>query len=127
VATATELMADACEDGIFCLGDRQLLVAIAQALAESVDMTAAQLRTAACASGIACLGDRQLLIAIAEGINQGGGGGAGGASNYQGAGSPEGVQTAAVGSIYRNTTTDAIWWKNSGTGNTGWVQITGPF
>jgi hypothetical protein len=127
VATAAELRTAACTSGIACLGDRALLVAVAQALATDLDMTAAELRTAACASGIACLGERDLLIAIAEGINSGGGGGGGGTVNYSGAGSPEGVQTAAVNSVYRDTATGALWWKVSGAGNTGWEQMTGPF
>jgi len=61
-----------------------------------------------------------LLCSIATGAGGGGGG-------LQGVGSPEGVVTAAVGTMYRNTATDALWWKNSGAGNVGWVQITGPF
>lgn len=41
-----------------------------------------------------------------------------------GAGSPEGVVTAAVGSLYTNTSGGAsttLYVKESGTGNTGWV------
>lgn len=41
-----------------------------------------------------------------------------------GAGSPQGVVTAAPGSLYTNTTggsTVTLWVKESGTGNTGWV------
>ena len=45
----------------------------------------------------------------------------------QGSGSPEGVVTAAPCKIYRNADTGALWWKVSGTGNTGWEQMTGPF
>ena len=51
----------------------------------------------------------------------------GGTINHQGSGSPEGAETAEPTSLYRNTDTDAIWWKASGSGNVGWVQITGPF
>ena len=44
---------------------------------------------------------------------------------YCGAGSPEGVVTAAVGSIYTNRVQagagTTFWVKESGTGNTGWV------
>lgn len=40
---------------------------------------------------------------------------------YSGSGSPEGVQTAVVGSIYTDTATGNIWKKISGSGNTGWV------
>ncbi|MCX2689944.1 hypothetical protein OO256_05540 [Pseudomonas sp. DCB_CB] len=37
-----------------------------------------------------------------------------------GPGSPEGVETASVGSTYRSTTTGKFHTKNSGSGNTGW-------
>ena len=43
---------------------------------------------------------------------------------YAGSGSPEGAVTAAIGSIYQrsNGSTDtAVYRKESGTGNTGWV------
>lgn len=79
MATATALLEDACDTGVSCLINRDLLVVIAQALAEQVDMSANELLQAACTSGIACLQERDILIAIAEGINQGGGGGGGGA------------------------------------------------
>jgi len=42
-----------------------------------------------------------------------------------GAGSPEGVVTATVGSFYSDTTGGSLYTKNSGTGNTGWVQSNG--
>ncbi len=49
----------------------------------------------------------------------------GGTGVYSGTGSPEGVQPAAVGSIYIDIS-DAqhpvTWEKTSGTGNTGWVS-----
>jgi hypothetical protein len=48
---------------------------------------------------------------------------------YSSAGSPEGVVTAGVGSMYTNTTGSAgttLYVKESGTGNTGWVaQVDG--
>ena len=40
-----------------------------------------------------------------------------------GAGSPEGVTSASVGAIYRDTTNGWLWQKASGTGNTGWRII----
>lgn len=40
-----------------------------------------------------------------------------------GAGSPEGVTTAGVGALYRDTTNGWLWQKESGTGNTGWRII----
>lgn len=45
--------------------------------------------------------------------------------NYSGAGSPEGVVTAPVGSLYRNTTNGDVYSKTSGTGNTGWAKVGG--
>lgn len=51
----------------------------------------------------------------------GGGSGAPGAALYAGAGSPEGVITAAVGSKYTDTVTGDSYSKRTGAGNTGWV------
>lgn len=122
MATATELLEDACDSGISCLQDRDLLVAIAQALADSLGMTATELLQSACDSGIACLGNRDLMVAIAEGTNQNSGGGAGGGGEA-GAGSPEGVVAATPGTTYFNTSDDSFWVKATGTGNTGWIQL----
>lgn len=47
---------------------------------------------------------------------------------YSGTGFPEGVVTAPVGSVYRDTaaTNGAVTWvKATGTGNTGWVVVAG--
>jgi hypothetical protein len=47
-----------------------------------------------------------------------------GATWKTGAGSPEGVVTAVVGSLYTNTlggTSTTLYVKTSGIGNTGWV------
>jgi len=44
-----------------------------------------------------------------------------GASLYSGTGSPEGVVTAGIGSIYTDTATGTLYKKISGTGNTGWA------
>lgn len=41
----------------------------------------------------------------------------------QGAGSPEGVLTAAVGSLYTDTTNGVLYIKATGTGNTGWTDV----
>jgi hypothetical protein len=44
--------------------------------------------------------------------------------SYKGSGSPEGVVTAPIGSLYLNTDGGAgttLYVKESGTGNTGWV------
>jgi hypothetical protein len=45
-----------------------------------------------------------------------------------GTGSPEGAVTRAVGTVYVQTdaspASDGIWYKQTGSGNTGWVQVT---
>lgn len=41
-------------------------------------------------------------------------------SGLNGSGSPEGVVTASPGASYLDTTNHQVYWKNSGTGNTGW-------
>lgn len=79
MATAAQLLADACTSGIQCLNKKQLLVVLAQATAGSM-ATANQLLQDACASGIACLDERQLMIALAQAANANAGGGGGGAA-----------------------------------------------
>lgn len=94
MATAEELLVDACADDIADLSQTQLWVVIAEALAQQVSMTAEELLDAACEDGISSLSETQLLIAIAEGINQGGGGGGGGSDqikNYVADPNTEGV------------------------------------
>ena len=56
---------------------------------------------------------------------EGGAGQAGGVTDGVGLGSPEGVVTAPPGTPYLDLNTNNLWIKRSGTGNTGWVQITG--
>jgi hypothetical protein len=53
------------------------------------------------------------------------GGGGGGATSLSGSGSPEGVQTADVGTIYTDLDPPyALWIKTAGSGNnTGWTQF----
>lgn len=102
MATATALLEDACDTGVSCLTNREILLVIAQALAEQVDMTATELLQAACTSGIECLGERQLLVAIAEGINQGGTGG-GTIQVYTGAAPPAAPDNPALPALYYPT------------------------
>lgn len=52
-------------------------------------------------------------------------GGTGSAGSYAGSGSPEGVQTAVVGSSYWDTAGQTYFVKNIGSGNTGWVNLVG--
>lgn len=50
-------------------------------------------------------------------------GDSGGTVTYlYGAGSPEGVVTATPGRTYWDQTGDILWVKDSGSGNTGWVE-----
>ena len=44
-----------------------------------------------------------------------------GAMLKSGSGSPEGVTTASVGALYRDTTNGRLYLKRTGSGNTGWV------
>lgn len=46
-----------------------------------------------------------------------------GPSHFTGVGSPQGVITAPIGSLYfqTNATANGLWVKQTGTGNTGWV------
>lgn len=46
-----------------------------------------------------------------------------GAALYSGSGSPEGVKTANPGSLYLDQNGGPPYYKNSGTGNTGWVLM----
>lgn len=51
-------------------------------------------------------------------------GGAGGTDEViQGAGSPEGVETADPATIYWDTAGEALYWKETGSGDTGWIQL----
>jgi hypothetical protein len=121
MATAAALQADACDDKIACLGQRQLWIVIAQALATSVSMTATQLLDAACESGIACLEERNLLIAIAEGINQGGAGGGSGVVSDGVVDPVAAPANPAVTNWYTNTVAATAWvWP---AGGAAWQQI----
>lgn len=51
--------------------------------------------------------------------------GAPGGSGEAGVGSPEGVVTASPGTTYIDTSTNNLWIKVTGSGNTGWVQLIG--
>ena len=64
-----------------------------------------------------------VMITAIRGISSGGGG-TGGAGSV-GVGSPEGVVTATPGTIYFDSAGDGLWVKESGNGNTGWVQLVG--
>jgi hypothetical protein len=51
--------------------------------------------------------------------------GSGGGTNLSGSGSPEGSVVGTVGQGYVNTNNGNYWVKQTGTGNTGWVIVTG--
>jgi len=48
---------------------------------------------------------------------------AAGSGGLTGVGDPEGVVTASPGATYLNTTDDSFWVKETGTGNTGWIEL----
>lgn len=53
-----------------------------------------------------------------------GGGGSGG-TGLSGSGTPQAVVTAAVGTTYLDTASGDFWVKQTGSGNTGWLQLIG--
>lgn len=67
MATANELMIDACVSGFACLDKRELLVVTAQSY--SGGASAEALMESACANGFECLNKRELLVAIAQALN----------------------------------------------------------
>lgn len=72
----------------------------------------------------ASMGD-MMELALLDQISQNIGGGVAG-PNLFGIGSPEGVETAPVGTIYFDFTTagaPGVWVKETGVGNTGWVNF----
>lgn len=83
----------------------------------------------ACTNGFSCVDDEHgLLVIIAQVLDDwvvagGGGGAGGGGAGLIGAGDPEGVVTADPGTTYYATGTATFWVKETGTGNTGWVQL----
>lgn len=48
-----------------------------------------------------------------------------GTGNSAGTGSPEGVVTRSPGAFYLDTSTENLWYKLTGSGNTGWRQLIG--
>ncbi len=117
MATATALLTDACESGIACLTDRDLLVVLAQAVAASSGMTATELLQAACESGIACLQNRDLLVVAAQAINDGGGGGL--LEVYTGAAPPAAPDDPLSGAVFYPTSGGTLFqWD---VGSQSWV------
>lgn len=67
---------------------------------------------------------RVLEVKILNALNGGAGSGGGaGTGTFSGSGSPQGVVTAGVGATYLDTSTNQFWAKQSGSGNTGWVEL----
>lgn len=100
--SADTLLAEACDSKVACLTNRDLLVVIAQALADSAGMTANELLDAACESKIACLQERDLLIVIAQVMGDGGGGG-GDQQVYSGAAPPAAPDNPALPAVFYPT------------------------
>ena len=76
----------------------------------------------AVANGYLALSDRDLKMALLASACGGGGGGSGGAG-IVGNGSPEGVVTAPPGTTYLDSSGDHFWYKRTGVGNTGWIEL----
>ena|SRR5438105_2246392 len=66
------------------------------------------------------------LMKINRNVTTGGGGGGSGGAGIVGTGSPEGVQTAPIGTSYFDSNTNAFWYKRTGAGATGWIEVLGP-
>ncbi len=69
---------------------------------------------------------RIIEIRILNALRNGGGGGGGsgtGQSGIVGVGDPEGVVTATPGTMYEDSSTNSLWMKETGSGNTGWIQL----
>lgn len=62
-----------------------------------------------------------VMIQAIRGISAGGGGTGG--AGIVGTGSPEGAETAEPGTIYFDSAGDSLWVKESGSGDTGWIQL----
>lgn len=62
--------------------------------------------------------EQKILGAVRDNGTGGGGGG-----GLVGSGSPEGVETAEPGVTYLDVDADSFWVKESGSGNTGWLQL----
>lgn len=108
----------------YCLNNVQTLSAIVYLLAqiEGSGMTIAQILDN---SKCYCLNEEQANKAIVYLLNRimvNGSIGGGGAVLY-GSGSPEGVETADVGALYIDTDTYSFYFKQTGSGNTGWVAV----
>jgi hypothetical protein len=82
------------------------------------------LKIQACANDFFCLDkttQRAVFLQLLCNLSESGGGGGGGAT--VGSGSPEGVVTDDPGAFYWDSTNQALYIKNSGTGNTDWRQL----
>lgn len=76
------------------------------------------IQTAACESGILKIQNSTTLLQITAQLICEAAETAGGLA---GTGSPEGIQEASPGRTYVNVTDGALWVKQTGTGNTGWI------
>lgn len=83
-------------------------------------MSAQTTLNSAIAAGFDRLSSRDVMLCILQGASTGSGPGTG---TFSGTGSPEGVVTASPGSTYLQTESGSFWMKQTGTGNTGWLEI----
>lgn len=125
MASAQELLQEACDSGIACLEPGQLLQVYAQGLASTLGMNAQELISASCTSGIDCLEGDQLLKAIAEASRQiAANGGGSGCCNSDGVIDPVAAPAdPTVTNMYTNTapTPKTVWvWP---AGGAAWIQV----
>ena len=66
---------------------------------------------------------RVLEVKILNRLNAMSAGSGSGGAGVVGIGSPEGVVTAPAGTSYFDTSADSFWYKESGSGSTGWTQL----
>jgi hypothetical protein len=119
---AKTLLAQAAANGYYNLDSRNLKIALLQLLCDGGGggggggvtslngLTAAVLLAAGANITITPAGNT-LTIAASSG------------SGLSGAGSPEGVQVGSPGQTYFDTTAKGFWVKDTGVGNTGWLQL----
>ena len=84
---------------------------------QTVPASATSLTATAATENYPALSDRELYEAILVAIQAGGGGG------LSGSGTPQGVLSASPGATYLDTSTGNCWAKQTGTGNTGWLEL----
>ena len=121
MATPAEILSEA--ECVVCAGNASMFEVFAiQILKNITGMTQAEIEAES--SCFICYGMSQSQAAMLVLLNNlsGGGSGTGGAGSV-GAGSPEGVVVAPPGTSYYDTVGLTFWYKLTGVGAVGWVQV----